>query len=296
MDAEERDALARLDSELAVLRARHAHDPAVELLLAARAGVLPEGVQERMERYLATSRWSRTLVAGFDDVQAGVEVEEDQASRLLARITREARSGGRFAGFWMWPAVATAAGAALAVVLIAPRERSAPPVDSRPPAVVPAPAPAPAPAFRLPLEKPPLKVGASALTWRGSDDRADLLVDLKPAFDAFRADRYDVAQEIFATLERRYPSSSEVFFYRGVARLFLNDYQGAVESLTRAARLGDPAFVVDAAWYRAVAEERAGSLAAARRDLEAVCRTSTARGAGACAALTDLTSSFAQRP
>jgi hypothetical protein len=287
MDAEERDALARLDSDLAVLRARHAHDPAVELLLAARAGVLPEGVQERMERYLATSRWSRTLVAGFDDVQAGVEVDEDQASRILARIKREARRGGRFAGFWMWPAVATAAVAALAVVLIVPRDRSAP-IDPQPPAVVPSPAPAPAPAFRLPLEKPPLKVGASALTWRGSDNRADLLVHLKPAFDAFRADRYDVAQEILTMLEPRYPSSSEVFFYKGLARLFLNDYQGAIDSLTRAASLGDPAFATDVAWYRAVAEERAGNVAVARRELEAVCRSSSARAAAACATTRDL--------
>jgi hypothetical protein len=289
MDAEERDALARLDSELAVLRARHAHDPAVELLLAARAGVLPEGLQERMERHLAASRWSRTLVAGFDDDQVSVELDEDQAARLLARIKRDSRSRGRFAGFWMWPAVATVAAAALAVMLVVPRESPSPvPVDSRPPAVVPPPAPAPAPAFRLPLEKPPLKVGASALTWRGSDNRADLLVHLKPAFDAFRADRYDVAQEIFATLEGRYPSSSEVFFYRGVARLFLNDYHGAIESLTRAASLGDPAFAADVAWYRAAAEERAGNLAVARRELNEICQSSGARSPAACAALEDL--------
>jgi hypothetical protein len=199
MDAEERDALARLGPELGVLRTRHAQDPAVELLRAARAGVLPEDVQARADRYLAESRWSRTLLEGLEDVGEDAQLDGQQAARLLSRIARDARGRRRFRGVWLWPVFATAAATIAAAVLVIPggpredsvpeRSQSEPPPQAQPQSG----RTASTPTYRLPLDKPPVKISAAALTWRGSESSGDLLSDLKPALEAFRADRYESA-------------------------------------------------------------------------------------------------------
>ena len=120
--------------------------------------------------------------------------------------------------------------------------------------------PPPAPVYLLALDKPDLKVSPAALTYRSAAAENPLLADLKPAFDAFRAGDYATANREFAALGPRYPKSVEVFFYQGVARLFLADAPGAIASLTTAGKIADSAFAWDIEWYRAVAEERAGNL------------------------------------
>ena len=285
-DGDERAALAGMEPELTAMRARHDRDPEVELLRAARAGILPEDLQDRMSTYLASSRWSRALLDGLEDAETEAALDEDAVSRVLARVKSDPRPSPRLSFYWMWPVVATAAAALVVATTLLPRQPMSPrTANETPPASQPQPPASSAqvrPSYLLTLEKPEIKVSLGALTWRGDAEPQRLLNDLKPAFDAFRADRYDVAEKRLGALERSYPASVEVFFYRGVSRLFAGDYDGAIESLTNAARLSDATFAHDIAWYRAIAEERSGRLDAVRTDLTTVCRGGSARAATAC--------------
>jgi hypothetical protein len=227
---------------------------------------------------------------------------EDEA-RLLARIQQEAARAATTpgAGFRRWGWLAAAA----AVVLVAgtiwlsrrsadapvegPTERTQPPESTVAGAK-------PAPSFYLALEKPDLKVSAAALTWRSPRGENTLLADLKPAFDAFRAGDYQLADREFSRLSVTYPNSIEVALYQGVARLFTGDVPGAVTSLTLAEKLADSSFASEVAWYRAVAEERSGNLAAARARLNGLCAQTDVRAKAACDALKRLPGGLAPAP
>ncbi|HKE88415.1 MAG TPA: hypothetical protein VKB50_31880, partial [Vicinamibacterales bacterium] len=69
------------------------------------------------------------------------------------------------------------------------------------------------------------------------------------------------------------------------------DPAGAIESLSAAEAVGDRTFAADIAWYRAVADERAGHGADARTRLEAVCAAKSEGAERACQALKQLPSS-----
>jgi hypothetical protein len=186
------------------------------------------------------------------------------------------------------PVVAAAAAVALVTTtLIVWRAEAPNPAAPHPegPIVVTAP---PAPAFLLPLDKPEVKLSAAALTWRGPRAENDFLADLKPALDAYRGSDYQVAEREFARLVPRYPKSIEILFYQGVTRLFLNDARGAIERLAHAEAVADETFSADAAWYRAVADERAGNVAAARERLARLCAGPGDRAESSCAALKKL--------
>ena len=142
--------------------------------------------------------------------------------------------------------------------------------------------------FHLPLEKPDIKVSPAALAYRGPGGQNPLLADLKPAFDAFRASDYQRADGEFSALSGKYPKSIEIAFYQGVARLFGGNVDGAIASFTAAERLADASFAWDVAWYRAVAEERDGDVAAARARLSRLCGQPDARSKTACEALKQL--------
>jgi TolA-binding protein len=148
--------------------------------------------------------------------------------------------------------------------------------------------PPPAPVFYLSLNKPDVRVGPAALTYRSAAGESSFLADLKPAFDAFRAGDYAAADREFSTLAARYPKAVEVLFYQGISRLYLNELPTAIASLTAAEKSADSAFAWDAAWYLAVAEERAGNLAAARTRLANLCRQADIRAPTACEALKKL--------
>ena len=154
----------------------------------------------------------------------------------------------------------------------------------------------PQPVFYLPLEKPDVKVSPAALAWRGPRGENTLLAELKPAFDAFRASDYLLADREFSALSGRYPQSIEVALYQGVARLFAGNVPGAIASLMAAEPLADSSFAWDVAWYRAVAEERAGNLAAARTRLTGLCAQPDPRAKTACEALTRLPGGRAPSP
>jgi hypothetical protein len=108
---------------------------------------------------------------------------------------------------------------------------------------------------------------------------------LKPAFEAYRGGDYQVAEREFSRLLPRYPKSIEILFYQGVTRLLMNDARGATERLAQADAIADETFSSDVAWYRAVADERAGNIAAARERLTRLCASPGERAEASCAAL-----------
>jgi hypothetical protein len=215
----------------------------------------------------------------------------DGEARVLARIRRDApgSDAARARGFWRWGLLAAAAATILVVagVWTSRQGTGSWPEEIKPPEATVA---TPATQFRLALEKPDLRVSPSALAWRGPGGENTLLADLKPAFDAFRADDYSRADTEFSALSARYPASVEITLYQGVARLFLGNVEGAIASLTLAEGLADSSLAWEVAWYRAVADERAGNLAAVRGRLAGLCGQSDARATIACDALKRLPS------
>ena len=230
---------------------------------------------DELRRQLAATRERHTLAAG------------DEA-RILSRIQREtqtklpARSGS-----WQRWGIPLAAAAALivagAIWLANPGE--GPTADSQGPEQTTAAVRPPAPAvFRLPLDKPAIKISPSVLAWRGPQRENPLLTDLGTAFDAFRASDYARADDEFTRLAGKYPKSIEVAFHQGVSRLLAGNVPGAIVSLTAAERLNESSFAWDVQWYLAVAEERAGDAAAAKARLVRLCAQPDARQPRACEA------------
>jgi tetratricopeptide (TPR) repeat protein len=285
-DDDEREAMKGLAHELDSLRARHARDPQVELLRAADAEALPDELQSAGTTYLASNRWGRALVDGLNDANPLLEPQDE--SRLLDRIRREAGASTRprASWSWMWPSFAAVAAGIIAVVWVM-RPGVTPevsPTTERPVVVNTPPA---APVFALALEKPEVKLSVGTLTWRGSSGTGDLVADLKPGLDAYRADDFATARRELGALTARYPNAVEVFLYLGIAQLHVGEYQAAVDSLTNALRLSNTAdawFGAESAWQRAIAEERIGQKNGARATLTELCKGNSPRAQAACAA------------
>jgi len=287
-DRDEREMIEGLQDELTSLQARHRAEPPIDLLRAARHDALPPDLQAAATQRLSNDTWSRALVDGLDAAEPVLEA--DREDQLLARIRREADAPGRPA-WWSWRYLAiggaAAAGVIAAAVLLRPGAEVPPDVGRPQPQATIADA-RPAPRFELPLDKPDVTLSLKALTWRGAGEGNALLADLKPPLDAFRRGDYAQVDRDLAALESRYPEAVEMLFYGGVARLFLNEEKRAIASFERASALADESFAPRIAWYRAVAEQRAGNDAEARRQLETVCRGGGERSREACAALAQL--------
>jgi hypothetical protein len=293
-DREDRQALAGLEDQIDAMRRRHVGAPPFELLRAAQADALPEDLQTSVSAHLAASAMSRTLAEGLGEDAPALSAEEQE--RLLARIMKDARKEAAPASVWGWfrpVLVGTGIVAVASLVWIVSKgtevgERLAPPdsqvVVALPPAV---------PPFLLPFEKPDVRLGMGALTWRGSapsatDDGNQLLADMKPGLDAYRRNDYATANRELTALAGRYPGTIEILFYQGVSRLFLNDYAGALAAFETADAIGDRTFAGDLSWYRAVAEQRSGNDAQARTQLDAICNARGSDAGRACTALEQL--------
>jgi hypothetical protein len=292
-DREEREALAGLEDQLDAMRRRHVDDPPIEMLRAAHADALPEDLQTSLSDHLAASAMSRTLAEGLGDDTPILSGEEQ--NRLLARIMKDAKSEPAPASGWGWlrPVLVGSGIVALAsLVWVVSKttevgERLGPPETQVVVALPPA-----APPFLLPFDKPDVRLGMAALTWRGPsptpDDGNQLLADLRPGLDAYRQNDYTTANRELTALATRYPGTIEILFYQGVSRLFLEDYTGAIAAFEAADAVGDATFASDVSWYRAVAEQRAGNVAQARAHLEAICTARGSDAARACTALEQL--------
>lgn len=261
-DRDEREALEPLEDELATLRERHANDPPLELLRAADADALPPDLQARMSEHLAGSDWSRALVAGARDVEH--TLDPASADRLFARIRRSADSAVDRSPRWRrWaPVAAVAATLAIVTVLWTSWRSTAPPAIGPQPPPQATVARAEPPISEL-IRKPDVRLSVAALTWRGQA-ASTLVDDLAPALEAFRQSDYARAAKTLEALEPRYPDVFDLPYYRGLSLLFLNDADGALPELQKAARLADSTFASDVAGYLAVAQQRAGKSGARR--------------------------------
>lgn len=284
LDPDERDALEGLSRELDELRARHAGDPPVDLLRAAHADALPRELQDDISAHLHGSRWSRTLAESMEDAGGALtSADEDRLLRRVQDATRTDTDRRRTRMAWL----ALPAFAAIAIIVIGAAAwriwsgRPDPEPASSAATTAQAPAPPVAPAFHIPLQKADVRLTPAALTWRVAG-QGTFVNDVAPAMDAYRNGQYARANEAFSGLTARYPQSVEVFFYQGVSRLLLGDVLGASEALTRAEPVAEGSFVDDIAWYRAIADERMGDRAGARRRLDAICRGGGSRAAAAC--------------
>ena len=282
-DDREDQLVAPAREALEALQARHGGDLPVQVLRAAETGALPDDLEEDARAALQQSAWSRALAA--DTAENGPALDRHAEDRLLARIHRDAqrRPAGRpswFAQFWR-PALAVAAAGVL-VTTVVWRLQPEVPGDLAPQTTATVGAAKPAPSFVLTLDKPAVKLTPMALVRRGTGRNATFADDVAPAMNAYRAGDYQTAAAEFARVQPAFPESVEVPFYLGVTRLFLNDAAGAVSALEAARKLADDTFGADIAWYLAVAQERAGNLAAARSELDSLCGGKSSYAQRAC--------------
>ena len=282
-EPDEREALDELQPELDAVQTRHPALPPIDMLRAARHDALPADLQAKVERHLSEDAWARTLVDGLDGAEPPLSTAEED--RLLARIQLQA-GDGRHAGPRRYAAFALAAAAVvtIAVWLIPATPRVAPPAET-PSAPAPQAAPPAAARVELPLDHPSIVLSLTALRWRGGGSDNPLLRDLKGPLETFERRDYAGADREFAALEARYAGSVEVFFYGGVARLFLGDAPRALPALERAANLADTTFAPRVSWYRAIAEHRTGKVGDARARLETLCRAREEYASRACEAV-----------
>lgn len=293
-DDEEIETFASLEDELADLRERHRDDPPLDLLRAAGADALPDPLQEKVTAYLHSSDWNRALVEGAD--QAAPSLDAAWGDRLLTRIRKGPLDQAATARplRWTWaPAWALAAVVIAALAGVVWRNASRPietPATAgreASPAIAQPPSQPPRRTFKLELAKPEVKLTATALIVRGKGQTGRFVDEAAPGLNAYRAGDYENAAREFEALQPRYPKSVEITFYLGISRLFLDDTSAAVRALESARELNDESFNDDAAWYLAVAYERAGVPDRSRALLEDLCRGKGAFAARACAAVSN---------
>jgi hypothetical protein len=295
-EPDEQAARSELADQLEAIRRRHAADPPLDLLMAARAELLPAQIQQHVAHHLEHSAWSRALVAGVEEATGTQAIDPHSEQRMWRRVQELTKSEpaarvSRALPPWLYGATALAASIVVAIVI--GRAGSAPaPVESAPPAppraaLAPpraAVAEPPKAAEPLAFSKPAVKLSAAALTWRSGAGVGTFQHDLKPALEAYRQGDYAAADALFTSLGQSYPRAVEVSFYGGVSRMMRGDFTGAISPLAKALDLNEAAFAEDIAWYLAVAEQRAGREADALKRLTGLCAAAGPLAPQACAA------------
>jgi len=292
-DDDEQRLRTELENELDAIRKRHAHDPPRDVLVAARAGVLPDGVQTRMSAHLEQDAWSRTIVDGFEQSGADQDVDAAFEARLLANIKQASstKAGPRARRRTLLAMGGLAVAATLLIGVLVSRDQrpqnTAPdsPSPSTPGSSVAVP---PAPAFQIAFTKPDVKWSAGALIWRGASSDPPFMVDLTPAMEAYREGDDARAEQAFDRLAGKYPESIEVLFYQGVTHMLRGDFAGALAPLAAADRLKNVTFADDVTWFLGVAEQRSGQTAQSRSRLSILCDKNGSRAPEACAAVAGL--------
>lgn len=281
-DSEEQEFRRELEAALAANRAAAGPCPKTDLLMAARSGV-PLEAARAIERHVALCPICRQLSQDLAEHEfPSVSAAEDR--RIRARWQR---AGTQPAHFWLrsWQMLSLAAviTASVMVMVVVRSTRQAPTVPKMVTRAVP---PAPATTDVFTLAKAAIKVPATAaLTFRGGSNAGKAyLGDLAAALEPYRADDYAEAARRLESLSRKYPDAAEPLFYAGVSQLFLNQNDAAIRLLEAARQHPGDTLRDDIAWYLAVAFDRAGRTADARREAEALCMDPGEYKERACAA------------
>lgn len=297
---ERKDDLTREESELLGvkanslerLRKRHSDCPPHELLLAARAEVLPEELGRRVAEHLGKCRFCQILVHDLadEDLLSATTAESQRIRDRVMPPQNAVKSspsrGERLFRAWMWPAgsIALAAVAIALAFWLLPRKKEVP---TQPLAEVHQ-APTAAPPFRLEWEKLPIKLDASLmLVPRGAQLGVDqkYAAELTSALVSYRDDNFAQAAERLADVARNFPQGKEGQLYLGISELKLERNAEAILPLQRAQDLGRDGLHDDATWYLALAYERVGRLQDALTQLENLCRSHSSYKDKACKAV-----------
>jgi TolA-binding protein len=276
------------------------HCPKPALVQAARAGVLPAEVRDRLNEHVAHCAACAALASDLftlDEAPLPVSEQERIWDRIRSGIAVEelsAQAKAPRSAWWRFllrpmpmamAAVAVVLGTIGVRLVQHPHEFAAVVSQTRQPAAV-----TPPPAGVLRLEKPPVMLPAAAvLLWRGAPDAGNApRQELRDALVPYEKDRYAEAAERLEALAGKYPALAEAHFYLGVCRLFLDRSADAATSLNEAHRLAHPALAGDAAWYLALAYHRSGRDGDARPLLEKLCSAAGKDSAKACSGLKEL--------
>jgi tetratricopeptide (TPR) repeat protein len=273
-------------------------EPAV--IQAARAGVLPAELRDRVNRHMAEcaacfSLDSDLFTLDEEPLQAGSR--EKIWGRIRSGIAEEefrpqaapARSAWWRSLLRPMPVAVAAAAVILLAIGVRMAQQSSAPLTAVNKAQQPKVVTPPQPAF-IALDKPPIMLPAAAvLVWRGASDTASAASqELSGALEPYAANQYADAEQRLDSLTRKYPAFAEAQFYLGVCRLFLDRNEEAVTSLKSAQKLAGPALADDAAWYLALAYHRTGHDGDARPLLEKLCNAAGKDSQKACAGITKL--------
>ncbi len=287
LEPREEEFLKDWGAPVSTMRARHAHCPSPQLLLAAQSEALPGEIKAGLADHLASCDLCRALARDLADEELSNPTTQEKA-RISKRVLGESRAGRRQAIWnWLWrpaPVAAVAVVAVLAVLSVyvgwESRRPGPGPVASQPPTV-------------LRLDKAAVKLPATAvLVWRGDaqERQQRYLAELTRALEPYRADDFAEALRRLEVLERNYPRAAEAHFYAGVCQLFLGFNSDAVRSFENARGLAEEPLAPDVAWYLSLAYQRAGQTQQAMQGLQDLCQGKSEYRERACAGLKELSS------
>jgi tetratricopeptide (TPR) repeat protein len=247
--------------------------PPLPVLHAAGADALPEPQQSMVASHIAGCRACRITQSDLETLQSPPEKEEEAIrhirSLVTERLNRERQRRSLLPGFissWRSALVVATIGFCAFFAFIMIRNRQ--PLNVNPASQKQMQLTQRDISKAFPLEKPEVRLSLAVLTWRGSD-RADgqFAVEIAPALDLYRANRFADAAARLEKLSSKYPDSIEICFYQGISRIFVGDYGSAIQSLEKAQKLGVVSFSADIDWYLALAYQRSGRLPESRNHL-----------------------------
>ena len=250
--------------------------PGPALLRAAAIGVLPDETATAVVAHVRACAICRQVTTDLLEINTELDMLED--ARIRRRIAR-----GRRPAIWRVSRVAAlAASMVLAVGATVVVSRGADPgavpavAGQRRPVIA-----MPAGAGVLVAGKLEPRIGAAALTWRGSDDR--FAVDLAAALRPYAGNDFKAATASLTKLAAQYPDRAEPALYLGICHLLLDRPLDAERALRKAVAMGGST-LEDARWYLAVAAYQNGRRSEARQLLADLCHSNGVRGAEACLA------------
>lgn len=254
--------------------------PEVELLYAAREGVLPEEQSARVAEHLSHCGVCTTLFEDLEAIAFGMPTAGDSAS-IRERIERGApgaferanRSGASHRHWWI-PALAVAACALLAFLFFRP-------VKSIPPASAPQIAQA-KPLPQIPLKKLPIRVDVSALLATRGAATEPSGPELVKALARYQKDDFSGAAQQLTALSQKYPQDETVRLYLGVSELFLNRDEDAAKELAEATKRSEGPPLADSQWYLSVALLRLNNPTEALPILSTLCEGKSSYSERAC--------------